>query len=93
MRYFMVARDENQTPWIVTHPGTILKYELEERGISQEDFAVMIDMQKSELKELVNGKRPMTAAIAEKIESVLGISAVSLVNLQTKYEFDTKKIA
>ena len=88
----MATRNENHTPWIATHPGTILKYELEERGISQKDFAVMIDMQKSHLNELIKGKRPMTPAIADKIENVLGISSVSLVNLQTKYEYDLRQI-
>ena len=35
----METRNENPTPWIATHPGTILKLELEERGISQKEFA------------------------------------------------------
>ncbi|MCF0208764.1 MAG: ImmA/IrrE family metallo-endopeptidase [Bacteroidaceae bacterium] len=88
----MATRNENPTPWIATHPGTILKYELEEREISQKDFAVMIEMQKSHLNELIKGKRPMTPAIADKIEAVLGISSVSLVNLQNQYEYDLRQI-
>lgn len=88
----MATRNENMTPWMATHPGTILKLELEEREISQKDFAVMIEMQKSHLNELIKGKRPMTPAIADKIESVLGISSVSLVNMQTKYEYDLRQI-
>ncbi len=77
---------------MATHPGTILRYELEERGISQEDFAVMIGMQESHLNELINGKRPMTKPIADKIEKALGISAVTLVNMQTQYEYDMEAI-
>ena len=78
--------------WTATHPGTILRYELEDREISQKDFAVMIGMQKSHLNELIKGKRPITKPIADKIEGVLGISAVSLVNMQTQYEYDIKVI-
>ncbi len=88
----MTTRNENETPWMATHPGTILRYELEERGISQEDFAVMIGMQESHLNELINGKRPMTKPIADKIEKALGISAVTLVNMQTQYEYDMEAI-
>lgn len=86
----MATRSESKTPWTATHPGTILRYELEGREISQKDFAVMIGMQKSHLNELIKGKRRMTKPIADKIEEVLGISAVSLLNMQIQYEYDTK---
>jgi len=88
----MATRNESGTPWTATHPGTILKYELEDRGISQKDFAVMIGMQKSHLNELIKGKRPMSKPMADRIEDALGISAVSLVNMQTRYEHDIKVI-
>lgn len=88
----MATRNESNTPWTATHPGIILRYELEDRGISQKDFAVMIGMQKSHLNELIKGKRPITKPIADKIEDVFGISAVSLVNMQTQYEYDIKVI-
>lgn len=88
----MATRNESKTPWTATHPGTILRYELEDREISQKDFAVMIGMQKSHLNELIKGKRPITKPIADKIENVLGISAVSLVNMQTQYDYDLKVI-
>ena len=84
----MATRNESITPCMATHPGTILRYELEDREISQKDFAVMLGMQKSHLNELINGKRPMTKPIADKIEALLGISAISLVNMQTQYEYD-----
>lgn len=88
----MATRNENRTPWIATHPGTILRYELDERNISQKDFAVMIGMQKSHLNELIKGKRPMTQTIADKIEETLGISSVSLVNMQNQYDYDRRII-
>ena len=88
----MSTRKDNQTTWIATHPGTILKFELEERGISHNDFATMIGLQTSHLDELIKGKCPMTPAIAENIEEKLGISSVSLVNLQTQYEYDQRQI-
>ena len=80
-------------PWNATCPGTILRYELEDRKMSQKDFAVMIGMRKSHLNELIEGKRPITKPIADKIEEVIHISAVSLINLQIQYEHDMKVIA
>ncbi len=88
----MATKNENTTTWIVTHPGTILKYELEERGISQKEFAEMIGMQRSHVCELIKGKRTLTKFIATKIEETLGISAISLVNMQVKYEYDMSVI-
>lgn len=88
----METRNENPTPWIATHPGTILKLELEERGISQKEFAEMLGIQKSHLNEIIKGKRSMTNNVADKIEEVLGISSVSLMNLQTQYEYDIRQI-
>jgi HTH-type transcriptional regulator/antitoxin HigA len=49
----METRNENMTPWIATHPGTILKYELDDRGLSQKVFAEMMGMQKSHICELI----------------------------------------
>ena len=43
-----------------THPGEVLKDELEERGISQRKFAESIGMGYSVLNEILNGKRPVT---------------------------------
>lgn len=86
----MATRNESSTPWMATHPGTILKYELEERGLTQKDFAVLMGMQKSHVSELLKGKRPMTKAIADKIEEKLGLSSVSLLNLQNQYDYDVK---
>ena len=82
----MSDRHENPAPWIATHPGTILMLELEERGISQKEFAEISGIQKSHLNEIIRGKRALSPSVADKIEEVLGISSVSLMNLQTQYE-------
>ena len=47
-----------------THPGEVLKDELEERGISQRKFAESIGMEYSVLNEILNGKRPITTTSA-----------------------------
>ncbi len=88
----MATKNENGTPWMATHPGTVLKYELEDRDLSQKEFAVLMGMQKSHVSELLRGKRPLSKPLALKIEEKLGISAVTLLNLQTQFDYDSKTI-
>lgn len=49
-------------------------------------------MQKSHVCELLRGKRPLSKPLALKIEEKLGISAVTLLNLQTQFDYDSKTI-
>ena len=48
----------------------LIKPELEERGISQKDFAKMLDMQPSHVSEVLNGKRTLSAEIAFSLVAV-----------------------
>ena len=41
----MATRNENPAPFMAVHPGMMIKPELEERGISQKDFAKMVGIQ------------------------------------------------
>ena len=45
---------------ITTHPGDVLKEELEVRGISQKKFAEALSLPYTQLNEILNGKRPVT---------------------------------
>ena len=59
----------NLTPAYPTHPGEVVKDEIEYRGISQRKLA----------------RRPMTTATAMLLEAALGVPADSLMRLQLKY--------
>ena len=74
-----------------THPGDILKEELEARKISQRSFAKQVSMSYSVLNELLNGKRPLTPSTALLFEAALGISADMLMNIQTRYNMQTAR--
>ena len=63
---------KNFTP---THPGEVIKDELIARGISQKDFAERIGVPYTMLNDILNERRPLSAATALFIESALGISA------------------
>ncbi len=75
----------NLTPAFPTHPGTILKDEIEYRGISQRKLAAEMGMRYTVLNEILNGHRPLTEKTALMLEAVLGIDSEPLLRLQTKY--------
>ena len=77
---------------MAVHPGMMIKPELEERGISQKDFAIMLDMQPSHVSELLNGKRTLSAEIALKIEKAIGIPAKILLAAQTQYDIESADV-
>ncbi|MCD8183063.1 MAG: HigA family addiction module antitoxin [Bacteroides sp.] len=81
----------NLTPFEATHPGEVLKEEIEYRGISQRKLAAQIGMSYSVLNEVLNSKRPVTTEYAMLFEAALGISAKLLVNMQTDYNIQVAK--
>lgn len=85
----METRNENPAPFIAVHPGMMIKPELQERGISQKDFAQMLDVQASHLSEVLNGKRSLSAELAVKIQNAIGIPAEILLSAQAQYELES----
>ena len=81
----------NVEPAYPTHPGSILKDEIEYRGISQRKLAEQMGMGYSVLNEILNGKRPITTEYALKIEAATGIPAHIWVNMQAAYNMQTAR--
>lgn len=86
-------KNQDLIPGYATHPGEILNDELEARKISQIDFAKQIGLQKSQLNEIINGKRGINADLALLLEKALKIDADYWMNVQKNYELDTAKIS
>lgn len=86
-----IYRESELIPFEPTHPGEILKEELESRGISQRKFAGIIGIQYTALNEIVNGKRPISTDFAIMLEAALDIDAIFWVNLQTRYNMQTAR--
>ena len=72
-----------------SHPGEVIKDELEERGISQRKFADSIGIGYSVHKEILNGRRSITTTSALMFEAALDIPADSLLKMQMKYNMYT----
>lgn len=68
-----------------THPGEVLKDEIEYRKISQRKLAEQMGISYKMLNDLLNGRRTLTISTAMMFEAALDIPADSLMRLQLKY--------
>lgn len=85
----MVAN--NIEPFEPTHPGELLKDEIECRGISQKQLAADMGVSYTVLNDIVRGKRPVNTKFALLCEKALNIPAYMLLRLQTEYDMMTAK--
>ncbi len=81
-------KDINRLP---THPGDVLKEELECRGISQKKFSELLGVPYTQLNEILNGKRSVSTDFAFMVEAATNISAELLINMQTRYNIYAAK--
>lgn len=81
----------NLTPCNPTHPGAVIKEEIEFRGISQKKLATQIGVSYTMLNEILNGKRSVNTQFAMLIEAALGIDAELFIKMQTRYNMLTAK--
>ena len=81
----------NLEPFYLTHPGEVIKDELEFRGISQRRLAMEIGVPVSQLNEVLNAKRPLNAELALLIGQALDLDAAPLLSMQMKYNLLSAK--
>ena len=81
----------NLEPFRPTHPGEVLKDELEYRGISQKQLAAEMGISYTLLNEVLNGKRQVNTELALLVEAALDIPAESLLQMQARYNMLTAK--
>lgn len=71
-------------------PGSLLRKELKEKGLTQRKFAEEIGMRPSHVSEVVSGKRPVSKAMALKFQEALGVPAEEWMSLQVKVDVNAK---
>lgn len=81
----------NLEPFEPTHPGEVLKEEIEYRGISQKTLAKEIGISYKVLNDILNCRRPITTNTALLFEAALGIPAHTLTGLQLDYNMQVAK--
>ena len=79
------------TPFTPTHPGSILKEEIEYRGISQCKLAKDMGIGYSALNEILNERRPLTEKTALLFEAAIGVNAEPLMHMQMNYNMQTAR--
>ncbi len=84
---------KNIIPFEATHPGILIKDELDIRdNVTQKDLAKEMGVKASFLNEIITGKRPLTADYAIILEKILGIPADYWMKFQLQYEIDKARV-
>lgn len=64
------------------HPGIILKEEMETRGWSQRDLALVVGCAEQTINRIVNGKAGISADMSKALAVAFSVSAEFFNNLQ-----------
>ena len=71
--------------YIAVPPGATIGEQLADRGISQDEFAVMMGLSVERVGGLLQGEERLTPDLASRLEAVLGIPARFWSNLEGIY--------
>ena len=71
--------------YIATPPGATIKEQLQDRGMSQKEFAVRMNLSEKHISRLINGEVQLTPDVAIRLETVLGVPASFWNNLEVIY--------
>lgn len=78
---------------IATPPGATIKEQLNDRNMSQKEFALRMDMSEKHISKLINGEVRLTPEVAIRLEMVLGVPAVFWNNLESIYRDKLKRVS
>lgn len=73
-------------------PGETIREQLEERQLSQKEFAVRMRLSEKYVNRLINGKVALTPSIAISLEDALGVPANFWLNLESSYRENRKRV-
>jgi HTH-type transcriptional regulator/antitoxin HigA len=76
-----------------THPGELLGEELDARDLDVAVFSLEIGQSPDDLRAVIAGNRPITAALALALETALEVEATFWMNLQSAYDLTLARIA
>ena len=70
----------------ISHPGRLLKRELEARGVSANRLALAIGVSSGRVTDVLNGRRSITADTAVRLGLYFGNGASFWADLQSQYD-------
>lgn len=71
--------------FIATPPGATIKEQILDRGLSQKEFAIRMNMSEKHISKLINGEVQLSPDVAVRLEMVLGVPAKFWNNLEAIY--------
>lgn len=71
--------------YIATPPGATIREQLNDRDMSQKEFAARMDLSEKHISKLINGEVQLTQEVALRLEMVLGVPAKFWNNLEAIY--------
>lgn len=77
---------------IAIPPGETIREMLEDRGMSQKEFAKRMDLSEKHVSKLINGHVGLSCEVAERLELVLGMPATFWNNLEKLYKESLAKV-
>lgn len=78
--------------FIASSPGATIKEQLNDRGMSQKEFAARMDMSEKHISKLIHGDVQLTPETAVRLEMVLGVPAQFWNNLEVIYREKIVKV-
>lgn len=78
--------------YIAVPPGATIKEQLQQRKMSQKEFAMRLDTSEKHVSRLINGEVILTPEMALKLEMVLGVPARFWNNLESSYREKLVKV-
>ncbi len=70
----------------ISHPGRLLKRELEARGLSANRLALDLGVPSGRVTDVLNGRRSITADTAVRLGLYFGNGAPFWIGLQSQYD-------
>lgn len=71
--------------YVAIPPGETMKEQLQDRNMSQKEFALRMGMTEKHISRLINGEVHLTVETARKLELVFGVPAQFWCNLESTY--------
>ena len=73
------------------HPGDVIQEDLAYLGITQKQLAEKIGLPRSQVNEILHGKRSVNYEFALLVEKALGTDAETLLKMQHSYDISKAK--
>ena len=78
--------------YLATPPGMTIKEQLEDREMTQKEFAARMGLSEKHVSKLINGEVQLTSEMAVRLEYVLGLPASFWNNLEAIYREKLAKV-